>query len=130
MDFQEQIIWAVKEARARQDRKWGSQRKLAPQLWITLLMKEAGEVARASLEGDSVGYSKELVQVAAVAIAALECYYAQEPAIVEDESPDASHPVEGGEMVIKYLEKSLCSSAGHLPESCTMCLLIDDDVVT
>ncbi|KKL71565.1 hypothetical protein LCGC14_2093610 [marine sediment metagenome] len=130
MNLQEQVIWSIKEERARQDKKWGSQCHLSPYTWMTTLMEEVCKAARLSLEGDSVGYSDELVQVAAVAIAALESHYAQEPAIVEDESPDASHPVEGGEMAIKYLEKSACSSAGHLPDSCAMCLLLDDDVVS
>ena len=127
MNLQEQVIWSIKEERARQDKKWGLQTH-SPAVWLTILMEEVGEAARTSLEGDPVGYVEELVQVAAVAIAALESHYAQEPAIVKDESPDASYPVEGGEMAIKYLEKSACSSAGHLPDSCAMCLLLDDNV--
>ncbi len=123
----EEILQAIRDERARQDAKWGVQSH-SPAVWLTILMEEVGEAAWASLEGDPVGYSEELVQVAAVAIAALESHYAQEPAIVKDESPDASYPVEGGEMAIKYLEKSACSSAGHLPDSCAMCLLLDDNV--
>ena len=88
----EDILQEIRNERARQDAKWGSQRHLPPYTWMTILMEEVGESARASLEGDPVGYGDELVQVAAVAVAALESHYAQQDArpIVEDECPDAS----------------------------------------
>ncbi|KKL92108.1 hypothetical protein LCGC14_1888050 [marine sediment metagenome] len=103
----EDILQAIRDERARQDTKWGSQRKLSPQLWLTILMEEVGEVARASLEGDPVGYVEELVQVAAVAVAALESHYAQEdvPSIVENTCPEARNPVVDGKEVMKYLEE-------------------------
>lgn len=61
----------IKKERARQDRQWGEQNHF-PQKWLTILMEEVGEVASAILERDYDGYRNELVQVAAVAIAALE----------------------------------------------------------
>jgi NTP pyrophosphatase (non-canonical NTP hydrolase) len=41
-------------------------------VWLTILQEEVGEVARAALEGRPLDYHKEMVQVAAVAVAALE----------------------------------------------------------
>ncbi len=76
----ENILQAIRDERARQDAKWGSQRHLSQYAWMTILMEEVGEVARASLEGDPVGYAAELVQVAAVAVAALENHYARKTA--------------------------------------------------
>ncbi len=71
----EQILQAIKDERDRQDVKWGVQRHGAS-MWMTILMEEVGEAAKSSLEGDTVGYAEELVQVAAVAVAALESFYA------------------------------------------------------
>jgi len=72
----EDILQEIRNERARQDAKWGSQRHLPPYTWMTILMEEVGEAAKASLEGDPVGYAEELVQVAAVTVAALESFYA------------------------------------------------------
>ncbi len=69
------ILQRIQDERDRQDIKWGAQRHLAQETWLTILVEEVGEVAESILEGDPVGYSKELVQVAAVAVAALEGYY-------------------------------------------------------
>ena len=70
----EAILQAVRDERAKQDAKWGkaAERNLPPQTWLTILMEEVGEAAKATLEGDPVNYAEELVQVAAVAVAALE----------------------------------------------------------
>lgn len=62
----------VDQERDRQDRKWGSQRHLDDRTWLTILVEEVGEIARASLEHDPEGLRKELVQVAAVAVAWME----------------------------------------------------------
>ncbi len=69
------ILQAIQDERDRQDAKWGSQRDLAQETWLTILVEEVGEVAESILEGDPEGYAKELIQVAAVAVAALEGYY-------------------------------------------------------
>ena len=103
MNLQEQVIWSILEERGRQDRKWGSQRTHSPEKWLTILMEEVGEVARASLEDDPLSYIEELVQVAAVAVAALESHYAQQK-IIEDACPDLFNPVEGGESALRDLE--------------------------
>jgi NTP pyrophosphatase (non-canonical NTP hydrolase) len=66
------VIRRVTAERERQDQKWGSQRHLPHDRWNTILGEEVGEVANAILEGDIANLKKELVQVAAVAIAFAE----------------------------------------------------------
>ncbi len=73
----ERILQGVRDEGARQDAKWGSQRHLPPYTWMTILMEGVGEVAQAALERDP-NYATELVQVAAVAVAALESYRLQQ----------------------------------------------------
>ncbi|KKL59048.1 hypothetical protein LCGC14_2219180, partial [marine sediment metagenome] len=71
-------IWSrILLERARQDTKFGAQHKLSPKDWLTILVEEVGEVAEAILEHDIDNYSVELVQVAAVCVAALECREAE-----------------------------------------------------
>ena len=79
------ILDEVLQERGRQLRKWGNQNH-SPQLWAVIEAEEMGEVAKASLEyvgaaqsGDIDtaylhlrDYRQELVQVAAVAVAAIE----------------------------------------------------------
>ena len=57
--------------RHRQDKKWGVQVH-DPVSWLVILGEEFGEVAKAICEKDEREYRKELVQVAAVAVAAVE----------------------------------------------------------
>lgn len=77
---QQTIVEEVLLERTRQDEMFGAMpRNLTPAAWLTILVEEIGEVARASIEGDSTGYPIELIQVAAVAIAALEDYYGGRP---------------------------------------------------
>lgn len=71
----------VRRERERQDAKWGEQNH-EPFLWMTVLGEEFGEACRAALEatfnGDKLRdaclseYRVELVQTAAVAVAAIE----------------------------------------------------------
>ena len=67
------VIANILRERDRQDEKWGAGRTLSPEMWLTILMEEVGEAAKAALEG-SANYPVELTQVAAVAIAAIESY--------------------------------------------------------
>lgn len=64
----EEIIADVIGEMDRQDGKWGDQSRQPILLWNAILGEEAGEVAKAALENDSVELEKELIQVAAVAI--------------------------------------------------------------
>jgi len=73
--------------RVKQDDKWSEQNH-APEWWMQILMEEVGEAAKALLEASFsvsgkqlkaepawlIDYRKELVQVAAVAIAAIESF--------------------------------------------------------
>ena len=69
----------VLQERLRQDKKWGEQNH-APFVWLGILMEEVGELSQALLQtafgGDKGGEQNiddELVQVAAVALAMVEC---------------------------------------------------------
>ena len=64
------VFELISEERARQDRLWGDQSARDRWLWLAILTEEVGEVAKAILEGKPL--RGELVQVAAVAVAALE----------------------------------------------------------
>lgn len=60
------IFVAIVAEMARQDEKFGSQRRLVPDRWNTILGEEVGEVAHAVNEHDRENLIEELVQVAAV----------------------------------------------------------------
>lgn len=66
------LLGKLTAERERQDAKWGSQRHLPQDRWMTILTEEVGEVANAILEEDIENLKVELVQVAAVAIAFAE----------------------------------------------------------
>lgn len=57
---------AVQAERTRQDAKWGATADHHPTKWITILLEEVGECARAVLERKPAELARELVQVAAV----------------------------------------------------------------
>lgn len=62
------VLLDVSNEIARQDKKWGSQRDLAPEMWMTILMEEVGEVAKEVLEQDDEKLETELIQCAAVIV--------------------------------------------------------------
>ena len=66
----------VEVERARQDAMWGVQDH-HPAIWMMILGEEVGEANKAAIEnrcGHPLSeYRKELIQVAAVAVAAVEC---------------------------------------------------------
>lgn len=75
------VLGEVMEERQRQDAKWGEQNH-APFAYLAILGEEVGESNKAALEThfaypgadrDYSEYRKELIQVAAVAVAAIEC---------------------------------------------------------
>lgn len=66
-----EIVREVLGERWKQDKWWGRQRHHAYR-WLAILMEEVGEASTAILKGES-SYRDELIQVAAVAIAAIEC---------------------------------------------------------
>lgn len=63
----------VEEERLMQDAKWGIQNH-PPEWWVVILTEEVGEACQALLTGDLASYRNEMVQVVAVAIAAIEAY--------------------------------------------------------
>lgn len=71
------VIKTISEERERQDVKWGEQNH-SDEWWQLILTEEVGEVSQAILHdefgGKAAGQVKaELVQLAAVAVAWLEC---------------------------------------------------------
>lgn len=67
----------VLEERSRQDEKWGEQNH-DPFTYITILAEEFGELAKCALHvkyggNEAAGLREEAVQVAAVALAIVEC---------------------------------------------------------
>ncbi len=87
----EDIFEAIQTERDRQDVKWGANRYLSREMWLTILMEEVGEAAKAALEADMEGYAEELIQVAAVAVAAIESHRAGRPSLpLHDEWPECA----------------------------------------
>ena len=88
--LQRQIIHQILEERKRQDEKWGVQTH-APADWLTILGEEVGEVNKAAYEakhhtGKIKDYREELIQVAAVAVAMIECFDRIEDKVMEKRS--------------------------------------------
>jgi NTP pyrophosphatase (non-canonical NTP hydrolase) len=78
-EFQSPAIRDALAERERQEAKWGEQNH-DPALYLTILMEEVGELAQAALHtryGGRAGgvehMREEAVQVAAVALAIVEC---------------------------------------------------------
>ena len=72
VDSNSPILMEILNERVRQEKKWGQQNH-APLKWNAILGEEFGEVSKAILERNVEEYRKELIQVAAVSIAAIEC---------------------------------------------------------
>lgn len=70
--IQAKILEDIVAERLRQDELHGTRNGWPPERWLVILMEEVGEVSNAVLEHDLIGYYKEFIEVAAVAVAALE----------------------------------------------------------
>ncbi|EKR82982.1 MazG-like family protein [Leptospira interrogans] len=78
--MKEKIIQEIFREREKQDQEWEEQNHI-PIEWCAILGEEVGEVNKAALEthfkydgkNDLSDYRKELIQVAAVALAMIEC---------------------------------------------------------
>ena len=71
----ERVFSYIRRERAQQDAEWGVQNH-TPEYWMVILMEEVGEACQA-ICGKTVSlrdYLDEVVHVAAVAVAALECH--------------------------------------------------------
>lgn len=66
---EQKILDDIVKERRRQDKKWGV-RLHTPATWLIILAEEVGEAAKALLE-DRSNWRKELVQIAAVVVAAI-----------------------------------------------------------
>ena len=66
------IMDEIRDERRRQDEKWGEQNHNADR-WMVILMEEVGEACQAALNSNAAAYRQEMVQVAAVALASIEC---------------------------------------------------------
>lgn len=70
------IAKEIRNERRSQDQTWGEQNH-TPEQWMVILTEEVGEACRAVLQRRSRNYRTELIQVAAVAQAAIESYERQ-----------------------------------------------------
>lgn len=87
MKFRADHFFDIIEERERQEKKWGIQNH-TPIEWMAILTEEVGECSKEALEyhfkrfyedtGQLDRYEKELIQVAAVALAMLESLYRNE----------------------------------------------------
>ena len=69
----DEIAYNIRKERLRQFSKWGQQDHDEDR-WMVILMEEVGECCKAIQEEDPANYREELVQVAAVAVAAIEAF--------------------------------------------------------
>lgn len=69
----DEIFELINKERDKQDAKWGAlPRHLSDMVWLTILVEEVGECAKAILKLDWHNLKLEIIQVATVAIAWLE----------------------------------------------------------
>ena len=76
-DTIDKILNEIRNERTAQDKKWGEQNHDRYK-WVAILTEETGEVSEAALEAEHdpewiSNYRDELIQVAAVAVAMIEC---------------------------------------------------------
>jgi len=76
MPYKVNNLLKLNQEHQRQLDKFGVQDH-RPEMWATILMEEVGEVCREICDGPTNNYETELIQVAAVALSALENYQVQ-----------------------------------------------------
>lgn len=80
--FSYEVLNRVSKERLRQEAKWGMQNH-SPEKWLRILLEEAGEAAKEAQNIEEMKelskqfYIEEMVQVAAVAVAAIESFERQ-----------------------------------------------------
>lgn len=87
------VLDQILAERKRQDSKWGDQRKLSAETWLRILGEEFGEACKAANDRAPRNYRKELVQIAAVAVAAIESHDAMQGRSFAPKA-EASRPAE------------------------------------
>jgi NTP pyrophosphatase (non-canonical NTP hydrolase) len=116
---------AVWQERKRQDEKWGEQNH-SPEWYYLILAEEVGEVAQAILQtrfgGEHGGIdkiAKEVLHVAAVAVAMLECL--DRNSGLQELRPPGMCPKCGGEMI----DMRVKSSDAYLKKMCPTCGMVE-----
>lgn len=79
------VLNEISKERAEQDTKWGEQNH-SDLKWNAILLEEIGEVAKSILENGEVSET-ELIQVAAVAVAWVECYHRRDRKLMDSITP-------------------------------------------
>ena len=69
--MRDRTLQNINGERERQDELWGEQNH-SPFVWLAILGEEYGEACKAIIENNNCDYRKELVEIAAVAVAAIE----------------------------------------------------------
>lgn len=69
----ENVFELIRQERERQDKKWGADRDQDDYVWETILTEEVGEAAESILKDTPAHTTEEVIQIAAVATAWLEC---------------------------------------------------------
>ena len=111
-ELSQQVVDIMTE-RCVQNATWGEQNH-TPIEWLAILTEEVGEVAKDTLsirfgkKPNLAGYRKELVQVAAVALAAIECY---DRKIVNDKKANTDR------IAMAEAEKELAAIAAEVAEA-------------
>ena len=120
----DRVLALVSAERDKQDAKWGEQNH-EPLTWAAILGEEFGEVSKAVLEKDMPGYVMELIQVAAVAVSALEC--AARGKVVSVEQRVAEGRKQGlEEAAIGLIESRTCKAVHSFqPSQCENCYWFD-----
>lgn len=91
-EIPEQVLGEIVNERGRQDEEWGESNH-HDLVWLPILMEEVGEVAKKALKAydkKTVGFDRELIQVAAVAAAWRECRLRNENSLPKDMGQDWS----------------------------------------
>lgn len=95
----EGIFQDIRNERLRQDKKFGPDRDQDAYRWFTILAEEHGEAAQAILEvefgeGNVLHLREELVQIAAVSIAFIECLDRNRGVLLPSKKPARFHAYE------------------------------------
>ena len=71
-------IACIRNERINQIKKFGTQNHEYYK-WLAILLEEIGEASKEILEDNIENYCKELIQIASVSVAMLECLFRNEP---------------------------------------------------
>jgi hypothetical protein len=100
MRLREGVLEAVNKERDRQETKWDIHDHNSDH-WLAILGKEFGEACKASLKNNMLEYKMELIQIAAVAVAAVESLLRQAGE-------------KGGEVKVQVCGCQICTLARNL----------------